>query len=139
MAGFWLKAVRRILGQIPDVLPTTREAERPRGAASYPVGIVGEKNYQPAIRRCREGEAVSLIREPSNPYDSRAIAAVCARGRTLGYIANDSFLHRAVWKEKKGCTAQIRSIALRNGGLLGVVLDVQFCAGPLDERAFAGD
>ena len=27
---------------------------------SYPVGIVGERSYQPAIRRLREGEVVTL-------------------------------------------------------------------------------
>jgi len=134
LAGFWTKTVQAIRG-------TTREApqagEAPPRPKAYPVGVVGERNYQQAIRRCREGEPVTLIREPSNPFDGRAIAVVCARGRTIGYIPKDSFIQRAVWDDGKGCQATIRSVGSGEAKLLGVVLDVGLCPEPLGERDFS--
>lgn len=104
---------------------------------TYNVGLVGESNYQRAIAQCREGETVFLFRQPDNPYDERAIVVVSGRGATIGYIGRDSFLHRAVHDEDQGCTAEI--VAIRDGGkrMLGVVIAVELCVGPLDEREYS--
>lgn len=116
----------------------SQEGGKPKG---FPVGIVGENKYQDAIRRCRIGELVTLVREPGNPYDPKAIAVVCPRGRTIGYIARDNFLQRAIHEERQHVAATI--LSLRNGpkGKVGVVIDVDLLGrdeNPIGERAYAG-
>lgn len=91
---------------------------------SYKVGIVGEANYQPAIKATRRGEAVTILRELGNPYDSDALVVRCARNKTIGYVARDSWLREAILDEGKGCTASIASIQRNGAPHLGVVLDV---------------
>lgn len=128
------------------LVPRMKVATGPPGAVwtpwvseprpAYPLGLVGERNYQRAIRRCSEGDAVDLFREPDNPYDNNAIVAVSDTGETLGYVPRGNWLARALLDDGKGCRASIKSIGSGDSGLLGVVLDVQMCAGPLGERAF---
>lgn len=88
----------------------------------YLVGIVGERSYQPQIRRCREGARALLMPEPDNPHDPRAIRVVSAGG-TIGYIARDSWMQRAIHDESKSYTATIHQIA-KKGKFSGVVLAV---------------
>lgn len=91
---------------------------------SYPLGIVGEQAYQAAIRRCRVGEAVSVIKEPDNPYDRNALRVTSSRGDCIGYIPRTSWLQDAVHQEGKGVAAVIMSIANGGRGFLGVVIAV---------------
>lgn len=102
----------------------------------YRVGLVGESKYQKAIRRCGEGDDVELLHEPDNPFDQLAIAAVSERGDTIGYIGRDSWLRDAIHDQGKGCAAKIRSINGGALGLLGVVIDVELCGGPIGKRRF---
>lgn len=99
-----------------------------RAAASdtdaYPIGLVGESKYQPAIAKLRHGEPVLLMFEPDNPFDDGAIAAVDRRGNTIGYLPRDSWARRALLKERKGCTAKVASLRQSNGGHRGVVIEV---------------
>lgn len=104
---------------------------------AYPVGLVGERNYQAAIARCAEGEPVGVLMELDNPYDELAIAVASVRGETIGYIARDSWLRDAVHGEGKGCRATIKSIERGESGHLGVVIEAQLCEGGLDERNFS--
>ena len=104
----------------------------------YQVGLVGESNYQPAIRRCSPRQAVMLLAEPDNPYDPYAIAVCSVAGETIGYIARDHWLKRALLEEGKGCSASIRSIGSGGKGLLGVVLDVRLEGDEVGERGFVG-
>lgn len=90
----------------------------------YPVGIVGESKYQPAIRRCFEGDLVDLVIEAGNPHDPKAIAVVSRRGETIGYIGRDSFVRSAIHTQGKWPTARIKSISAGAKGQLGVVLNV---------------
>jgi plastocyanin len=87
----------------------------------YPVGIVGEASYQPAIRRAKVGQAVRLVHEPSNPHDERAISVQSAMGECIGYLPRDSWLHRVLLDEGKQIAGRIKSI---EGSPRGVVLDV---------------
>lgn len=103
----------------------------------YKVGLVGESNYQPAIRRCRAGDAVLIVHEIGNPYDDDALAAVDSAGRTIGYIGRDSWLRDAIHDEDRGCRAVIKSIDRSDGGALGVVLDVTLTDDDLGVRNFA--
>jgi len=89
----------------------------------YLVGIVGEANYQQAISACSPGQRVEIIHEQGNPYDAGALAVVSSAGRTIGYIARDSWLRDAIHEEGKGCDASIKDIR-GESGKLGVVLDV---------------
>jgi hypothetical protein len=90
----------------------------------YPVGIVGESKYQPAIRRCFEGDPVNLVIEAGNPHDPKAVAVVSHRGETIGYIGRDSFVRSAIHTQGKWPTARIKSISSGGKGQLGVVLNV---------------
>ena len=57
--------------------------------------IVGESNYQPALRRIakrgRSFRAV-LIPEPSNPYDPNAIRVCAEGGGTIGHLSRENAL-----------------------------------------------
>lgn len=106
---------------------------------SYSVGIVGESNYQAAIRNCAPGDRVDVMHEIDNPYDDRALAVVTDGGATIGYIAKSSWLRDAIHDEEKGCGASIRSIQQADGGELGVVLDVTLNDEMLGTRAYARD
>ena len=104
---------------------------------TYQLGVVGEANYQPAIRRCSPGDSVELVHEPDNPYDDLALAVVTLDGQTIGYVARDCWLQDAVHEEGKGCDATIKDIRSSEGGKLGVVLDVCLNAKGVGERAFS--
>lgn len=93
-------------------------------AITYKLGIVGESNYQPAIKAARRGELVTIVRERGNPHDKHALVVRCARNKTIGYVSRDSWLRDAILKEGKGCTASIASIERNGAPYLGVVLDV---------------
>lgn len=90
----------------------------------YPVGIVGESNYQPAIGRCRIGDPVRFVLEPANPYDALAIAVVSGGGETIGYIGRDSFVRELIHVQGQAPSACIKDIDRAPNGILGVVLDV---------------
>lgn len=99
---------------------------------SYPVNLVGESHRQAAIERCRVGQPVSLVPEPSNPYDPTAVRAE-AGGELIGYLARDSWLKAPLLEERKVVVATILSIKPNEQarGVLGVVLNVTIAtAGP---------
>ncbi|MDQ2879587.1 MAG: HIRAN domain-containing protein, partial [Pseudomonadota bacterium] len=102
----------------------------------YLVGIVGESNYQKEILRCSPGDRVEIVRERGNPYDDLALAVATDDGRTIGYIARDSWLRGAVHQEGKGCEATIKEIRAGGGENLGVVLEVTLIGSGISERQF---
>jgi hypothetical protein len=101
---------------------------------SYAVGIVGESNYQPAIRSCRVGERVDIFHEVGNPCDEDALAVISSAGATIGYIGRDHWLQEVVHDEGKGVDATIMGI---DGDPLGVVLDVVLTSGEVGTRAWS--
>jgi hypothetical protein len=102
----------------------------------YPVGIVGEASYQPAIRRCSNGQRVSIVHELGNPYDKNALAVVTESGETIGYIGRDSWLQEAVHDQGHGCEAMIKEVRASGGGKFGVVLDVTVSGHSIATRQF---
>lgn len=105
----------------------------------YKVGLVGERNYQPAIERCTVGEVAFIRHEPDNPYDAKALVAVDARGATIGYVPRDHWLQRAVHKEAKSCSARVAAIGEGGSGLLGVVLTVAMQDGAMAQVSHRRD
>lgn len=104
---------------------------------SFAVGIVGEANFQPAIRLCAPGDRVDVMHEINNPYDDQALVVVTGGGATIGYIAKSSWLRDAIHDEEQGCEASIRSVQQADGGeFLGVVLDVTLNDDILGARAY---
>jgi hypothetical protein len=89
----------------------------------YPVGLVGESNYQEQISSCSRGERVYICHEADNPYDDLALKVETAGGQTLGYIARSSWLRDAIHEQGRGVTAVIKEIAGPEGRI-GVVIDV---------------
>lgn len=118
---------------------TSSKAPKGKGVAksgkSYPVGIVGERSYQLAIRRLREREAVTLWHEPDNPYDDRAIAVATSGGDTIGYLPRDFWLRDALLDEGKPCTAKVLRLA-KDGRTTGVVIEVTLAGTAIETRAF---
>ena len=109
--------------------------ETVNGAKSYPVGIVGESNYQGTIRHLRVGQLVKLLHEPSNPYDSRAIAVAASNGDTIGYIPRDFWLRDALLDEAKPCSARVLNLS-KGPKATGVTIEVALAGEPIGERAF---
>lgn len=92
----------------------------------YPVGIVGESHYQPAIARTHEGSPVRLLHEPDNRADPRAIRVLNAARAQIGYIPRGHWVTDAILDEGKTFRARVGSIApAGSAGLLGVVIDVE--------------
>lgn len=103
-------------------------------AKSYSVGIVGESNYQKAITEKLEGTRASLVHEPDNPYDDRAIRVDNHRGQTIGYLPRGSWLTSALIDQGKAVTAVVGFVGREETtGNFGVSLDVT-----LSEQGTAG-
>lgn len=92
----------------------------------YTVHLVGESNFQAAIRGISAGTPVKLTPEPENPHDPRAIKAVVRGTDTIGYVERDSWLARAMLDDGTKVASRVHEII---GGKadkpsLGVVLEV---------------
>lgn len=111
-------------------------AMRQANPQSYPVPLVGEQHRQAAIASCGVGEAVQLLHEPDNPYDSDAIVAIC-HGDRIGYVPRDSWVKRAVFKDRKALRAQIKSLNRGERSLVGVVIEVSVTTGPIATVEYA--
>lgn len=102
----------------------------------YPLGLVGESNYQPAIARTVAGERALICREPDNPHDSLALRVENGDGDTIGYVPRSSWLREAIHEQGRGVTATVKSIEGGEGKALGVVLDVTLSDDDLPERGY---
>lgn len=109
----------------PPSSPSSRQYERRITAEdrdAFPLEIVGESNYQPALKRARaqsDGHSrivnVSVVREADNPYDGNAVKVVNANGDTIGYLARPEAARYAPVMDRKGM-AEIACRALLLGG-----------------------
>lgn len=88
----------------------------------YPVGLVGESNYQAAIRQCSVGERVEVLHETGNPYDAHALVVCSPAFGKLGYVPRSSWLRAAIHDEGQACDAAIQEIRTGADGMLGVVI-----------------
>lgn len=102
----------------------------------YPLGIVGEQNYQAAIKRCSPGQAVNICHEVDNPHDGLALKVETADGQTIGYIPKSSWLRRAIHEEGRGAISTIKSIEAGTAGVLGVVISVALSHDDIEERVY---
>ena len=94
---------------------------------TYTCKLAGESYRQDTIRRCRKGERVILKREPDNPHDNNAVAALREDGDQIAYLSRDN----AEWvarlmDEGKELEAKIKRITggTRDKPTRGVVIDV---------------
>lgn len=92
----------------------------------YSTELVGESNYQPAVKRLRVGDPIELRHEPDNRFDADAVCATDVAGRTIGYVPRGSWLQRVVAEDGTDVVARVRAIIGGEAGKpsLGVVLDV---------------
>jgi len=104
----------------------------------YTVHLVGEANFQAAIRGIRAGTPVKLTPEPENPHDPRAIKAVVNGTDTIGYVERDSWLTRVMIDEGTSVASRVHEVIGGEAGKpsLGVVLEVLTAADA--EAALAG-
>lgn len=102
----------------------------------YPLGLVGESNYQPAIRDTYVGGVVRICHEPDNPYDDLALRAENGSGQVIGYIPKTSWLRDAIFGSGRGCAATVREIMEGGDGMLGVVINVTLTDDLIPERSY---
>ena len=83
-------------------------------------------NCQSVIQSLRPDEEIRLLRRPSNPYDSSAIAVLkISTGEQFGWIPRDYSAGLAAMMDRGvGCRAELLSIKNKPGGLYGVVVRV---------------
>ena len=91
---------------------------------NYRVGLVGESHYQENIDARTEGCRVTLIAEPDNQFDPRAVRVDDQWGRTLGYLPRDGWLTAALLDQKKEITASVSSVTRTRGKPTGIVIEV---------------
>jgi hypothetical protein len=103
----------------------------------YPLGLVGESNYQTAISETYVGGLVRICHEPDNPYDELALRAENGAGEVIGYIPRTSWLRDAVFGSGRGCAATVREIMEGPDGMLGVVINVTLTDDLIPERSYA--
>jgi len=89
---------------------------------------------QDELRRCQRGERITLVREPTNEFDPRAVAIYSCRGVQLGYLSadhcgwigskidRDEYLVQAVVERIKG--------AHLDGATLGLVILINLDGDP---------
>ncbi|AMK19357.1 HIRAN domain-containing protein [Sphingobium sp. MI1205] len=96
------------------------------GIKTYDAGLVGEARYQKAVRETRYGERVSLVHETDNRHDPLAVVARNASGQVIGYVPRDSWLQRAIAKERKDVAAYVVEVTggTRDKPSSGIVLRV---------------
>ncbi|HMO74551.1 MAG TPA: HIRAN domain-containing protein [Sphingopyxis sp.] len=130
-AGFFL----RLIGGKGS--GTTAAAPQPDIPKIYPVHLVGEQYYPATAHAAEIGDAVEILAEPDNPFDPDALVVVDARGRTLGYVPRDSWLHEALLGEGKGCSAVIEELEADRRGFWNVRIGVTINRdGAIGERGY---
>jgi hypothetical protein len=105
----------------------------------YTVGIVGESNYQAAVRGCSEGEKVLICHEPDNPFDDLALRVETVAGDVIGYIPKDNWLRGAIHDEGRGCAATIKFVGDNGYGVYGVRLYVTLTDDLVPSRSYSGE
>ncbi|MET0569347.1 MAG: HIRAN domain-containing protein [Hyphomicrobiaceae bacterium] len=114
-------------------------AGQPVAASREPIALVCVRHHEDAVRRRSPGDRVYLVREHGNPYDADAIVVVDVDRTTLGLIGRDSWVHRVLLHQARGCTAQISQITRSASGLLHVSIVVELSGSPIGVRAYRGD
>lgn len=97
--------------------------------AGYPVQVVGESNYQAAVRGLKAGQAMRLVHEPDNPYDQRAVSVRTARGKIVGYLPRGSWVTDVLLDQELPVDASVLEVNSGKKGQHGVVLQVVVGAG----------
>jgi hypothetical protein len=91
VAWLWFRARA---GSAPAQLPAVERSERIGGEGGFDQEVVGESNYQRALRAaCGPGEVrheceAVLFLEDDNPYDKKAVM-VTVDGRCVGYLTRE--------------------------------------------------
>lgn len=104
--------------------------KQPATPKTYETSIVGESHYRDAVKATDVGDYVDLIIERNNPHteEGTALRVDNMDGDTVGYIATDSWLYRAIVIEGKGCLAKVEFKGGRPAGLrLKVQLGDEAC------------
>ena len=95
----------------------------------YPVQVVGESNYQSAVRTLRAGQPMRLVHEPNNPYDQRAVSVRTTRGKIVGYLPRGSWVTEVLLDQELPVDASVLEVSSGQAGQRGVVLHVVVGAG----------
>jgi hypothetical protein len=82
--------VKNAIGKSMKAAPTAKPKARAKGHGEYAQEVVGESNYQPALRAIKASaekpfHRARLVAEDTNPYDEQAVRVDVA-GHTIGYL-----------------------------------------------------
>lgn len=104
-------------------------AKQPSTPKTYETSIVGESHYRDAVKATDVGDYVDLVIERDSPHaeEGTALRVDNMDGDTVGYIATDSWLYRAIVIEGKGCLAKVE---FKGGRPAGLRLKVQLGGEP---------
>lgn len=117
-------------------LKTPNKSKVAKAPREYSTSIVGESNYQNNISFLEVGEPVKFFREPSNPFDSDAVAVTNYEGHTIGYLARDCPRKAAIVKENSPAYGYVDFIG---GKPKGVRLQVSHSGPAVGERDYRAD
>jgi hypothetical protein len=66
------------------------------GWSDFSLAVVGcwydnedRTSRQLELRECQPGDPITLVRQPNNPHDHRAVAIVTASGTCVGVLSRD--------------------------------------------------
>jgi len=113
-------------------------AEYPPKAKSFFAKVVGVtyEGRQQIISRCSVGERLTLVRDPSNPFDSGAIKVIRLNGEQLGFLSE--FVSRGdhpsglAFHMDHGCKYQCRISALTGQGRENLGVNIEITDGEFD-------
>jgi hypothetical protein len=105
-------------GQVKD--ESARRANHQHVALSFRSQVAGVtyenadgSSRQAVLGRCQEGEALKLVREPSNPYDGNAVGVRRSNGEQLGYLPKE-FARQSAPLLDGACTNQAQVVRLES-------------------------
>lgn len=119
-------------------VPTGRNMDAALFEGSGSMAVVGESNYQPALRTswqacegkgARKRECYGILQpEPSNRFDPNAVAVHSVPGGLSGYLSRDVAARwhnriAAAWRREGKPVAVAARIHTRDGDLFGLWLD----------------
>ena len=118
--------------EVPEFIAThgrfpKREELRPppsERSARPCVSLVGESRYQDTIELCTINDSVTLVHEPFNTHDKRAIVVEWLPGQPIGYIPRGTWVHELLLDKSSSYKAHIDYIGRSDGGAKGVVIKV---------------
>lgn len=124
IAGF--SRISRSLNQGPI---SNADRSTPPGHRSFVLAVHGESyvnddgsSRQAILRRCKSGEAISLIPQPDNPFDNLAVRVCRQNGEQIGFLPAGHGLTKRIEQGVVGAVLERITGGVRGKPMRGAVL-----------------